>query len=98
MFAILAISVLVFAWGSTNYVMRNTDTPDILSPELYVPNIDAFAIPAVISAFVTMVIIPTIVYTVLKNRIQRIILVPVAAVGIFSTFAVILGWIVANPL
>ena len=40
----------VFVWGSANYLIRYTDTPDDLPQDLYIRNIDVFAVPAVFAA------------------------------------------------
>jgi hypothetical protein len=90
LFFALAIFTLVFVWGTTNYMIRYTDTPSELPPELYVQNIDVFAIPAVFEAFAIMSIIPAIVFVILKYNKWRIVLVPLSGTGMFFIFYSIL--------
>jgi len=54
------------------YIIGYTDTSETLT----VQNPDRFAIPAIISAFVIMTIVPTMADCMLKNCTQKIIFVP----------------------
>ncbi len=93
--AVLSISALIFVWGATNYVVYYSDTPGA-NPELYVRNVDAFAIPAVVTAFVIIGVIPAIAFVIIKKRKLRIVFVPMSGVIIFFVFVLILQRIIGN--
>lgn len=96
LFFVLVVFILVFIWGSTNYLIRYTDTPGDLPPELYVQNIDIFAFPAVFAAFAIISITPTITWMLTKGHKQRRIFAALSGVGIFFTFVGILKLIIEN--
>jgi len=64
------------------YAIGYTDTPETWT----VQNSDRFVIPAIISAFVIMTTVPIMADCMLKNRTQKIIFVPLSAIGIFFLF------------
>jgi len=78
--------------GFYKYLYKYTDTPGTLA----VQNIDVFVIPAVISAFLIMGIIPTIVYFIFQSKRQKITFVSISTVGIFFTFVFVLKRIIEN--
>ncbi len=87
---ILVISALVFVWGSTTYLQTYTDTPGTFAVERN----DHFVIPAIISAFVIMIVVPIMTYYLSKSSIQKVIFVPLSAIGIFFVFLGILRLII----
>ena len=91
---ILGISILVFMWGTTNYLRCATDTPG--SPEYaQCPiNIDRFAMPALIASFVMMGIVITLTWMKTKNHKLRIVFTALSGVGIFFTFVGIMHLII----
>ena len=89
---ILIISSLVFVWDSTTYVLTYTDTPGTFA----VQRNEHFVIPAIISVFVIMAVVPIMVYHLSKNHIQKIIFVPLSSIGIFFMFLGILRLIIEN--
>jgi len=64
------------------YVFGYTDTPETLT----VQNPDRFVIPAIISAFVIMTTVPIMADCMLKNCTQKIVFVPLSAIGMFFLF------------
>ena len=99
-FFVLAIIVLaaVFVWGSANYLIRYTDTPDDLLQELYIGNIDVFAVPAVFAALAITCIVPAITWMLTTGSRQRIIFVPLSGAGTVLTFIAVLKWILENRI
>ena len=89
---VLLVSILIFVWGSMTYVLTYTDTPGTFA----VQRNDHFVFPAIISAFVIMIIVPIMVYYLSKSRIQKIIFIPLSAIGIFFMFLGILRLIIEN--
>ena len=89
---ILVISALVFVVGSMTYLLTYTDTPGTFA----VQRNDHFVFPAVISAFVIMAVVPIMVYYLSKNHLQKVIFVPLSAIGIFFMFLGILRLIIEN--
>ena len=87
---VLVTSILVFTWGTTNYLRCSTDTPG--SPEYaQCPiNIDVFAMPAFIVTWIIIGIVPTLTWMITKNPKLRIIFTILSGIGIFFTFVGIL--------
>ncbi len=94
---VLLISALIFVWSTTNYLTYYSDTPGA-NPELYVRNIDVFAIPAVATAFVIIGVIPAITFVIIKKRKLRIVFVPMSGATIFFVFVLILQRIIDNRI
>jgi hypothetical protein len=87
---VLTISVLVFVWGTTNYLRCYTDTPDYNLPELCSANADVYAVPAVIVTFVMIGIVPIFAWMKTKHHRLRVIFTILSGVGIFFSFVGIL--------
>ena len=87
--------VSIFLWGVLNYGYNLTDTPN---PELYQGNIDVFAIPAVISAFGILIVIPTIIFVSVSSRRLKIIFVPLSGVMVFLIFMLAIQLIVNSSM
>ena len=93
LFVILSISILVFVWGTTNYLRCYTDTPSYDLPELCPANIDVFAVPALIVTFVMIGIVPILTWMKTENHKFRVVFVILSGIGIFFTFVGILNLI-----
>lgn len=91
---VLGISILVFVWGTANYLRCYTDTPSYNLPELCSPNIDVYAVPAVVVTFVMIGIVPILIWMKTKSHRMRLIFTILSGVGIFFTFVGILNLIV----
>jgi len=90
---ILAISILVFVWGTVNYLRCYTDTPSGDFYDLCPANIDPYAIPAVIATFVMIGIVPTLTWMKTEHHKFRIIFTVLSGVGIFLIFVGVLNLI-----
>jgi hypothetical protein len=86
LFVVLVFLIFVFIWSSTNYLIRYTDTPSELPPELYVQNLDVFAFPAVFAAFAIIGITPVITWMMIKDHKHRRFFTALSEVGIFFAF------------
>ena len=91
---ILGISILVFVWGTTNYLRCYTETPSYNLPELCSPNIDVYAVPAVVVTFVMIGIVPILTWMKTKSNGMRLIFTILSGIGIFFSFVGILNLIV----
>ena len=90
---VLGVSVLVFVWGTANYWICYTDTPDYNSPPLCMTNLDIFATPASIAAFVVIGAIPILTWMKTKTHRLGIVFTILSGVGIFFAFVGILSLI-----
>ncbi len=99
-FFVLVIIVLaaMFVWGSANYLIRYTDTPDDLPQDLYIRNIDVFAVPAVFAALAIICIVPMITWMLTAGSRQRAIFVPLSGAGTLLIFIGAPKWILENRL
>jgi len=87
---VLVTSILVFTWGTTNYLRCSTDTPNYNLPELCPTNIDVYATPAFIVTFVMIGIVPVLTWMKTRSHKLRIIFTVLSGLGIFFTFIGIL--------
>lgn len=84
------ISILVFVWGTANYLRCYTDTPDDNYYELCPRNIDAYAMPAFIVTFVMIGIVPILTWMKTKRHKPRVLFTVLSGIGIFFSFIGIL--------
>lgn len=91
---ILGISILVFVWGTTNYLRCYTDTPGDNYYELCPRSIDVYAVPAVVVTFVMIGIVPILTWMKTKSNGMRLIFTILSGIGIFFSFVGILNLIV----
>ncbi len=87
---VLVTSILVFTWGTTNYLRCHADTPSDNYTELCPTNIDVYAMPAFIVTFVMIGIVPILTWMKIKSHKLRIIFTILSGIGIFFTFVGIL--------
>ena len=86
------VAILVFLWGTSNYLICYTDTPGYPTlPDQCSHNPDGFAIPALFAVFVMMGIIITLTWMKTKNHKLRIVFTALSGVGIFFGFNGILA-------
>ena len=90
---VLVISILVFTWGTTNYLRCYTDTPDDNYTQRCPTNIDVYAMPAVIVTFVMIGIVPIITWMKTRHHKLWVIFVALSGVGIFFAFVGVLNLI-----
>lgn len=93
---VLIISILVFAWGATNYLRCYTDTPSDNYTELCPTNIDVYAMPTFIVTFVMIGIVPVLTWMLTKDQKHKRVIVTLSGVGIFFAFIGILVLIIQN--
>ena len=91
--AVLGVSVIVFVWGTTNYLRCYTGTPSANYTELCTTNMDAYAMPAFIATFVMIGIVPILTWMKTKNHKLRAIFTVLSGIGIFLAFVGILSLI-----
>jgi len=90
--AISGVSILVFLWGTANYLTCYTDTPGSANlPDQCSKNPDGFVIPAIIATFVMIGIVITLTWMKTKNHKLRIVFTILSGVGIFFGFNGILA-------
>lgn len=87
---VLVTSILVFTWGTTNYLRCYTDTPSDNYHELCPTNIDVYAMPAFIVTFVMIGIVPILTWMKTRSHKLRVIFIILSGIGIFFTFVGIL--------
>ncbi|BDQ30569.1 hypothetical protein NZNM25_07900 [Nitrosopumilus zosterae] len=87
---VLGMSILVFVWGTTNYLRCYTDTPSGNYYESCPRTPDVHAIPAVIATFVMIGIVPIITWIKTKSHKLQIVFTVLSGVGIFFVFVGIL--------
>ena len=82
---ILVVLILVFIWGTTNFLRCSTDTPGDYH---YVtcPQIDVYALPALITALAMIGIVPVLTWMSIKRFRLRIVFTALYGIGIFFTF------------
>lgn len=90
---VLVVFVLVFAWGSANYLRCYTDTPSDNYTELCPANMDVYAMPAFIATFVIIGIVPILTWMRTKSHKPCVIFTILSGIGIFFTFVGILSLI-----
>lgn len=87
---VLAISVLIFVWGTTNYLRCYTDTPSGNYYESCPRTPDVHAIPAVIATFVMIGIVPILTWMKTRHHKLRVVFTILSGIGIFFAFVGIL--------
>ena len=87
---VLGISILVFVWGTTNYLRCYTDTPGDNYYELCPRSIDVYAMPAFIVTFVMIGIVPILTWMKTKRHKLQVIFTVLSGIGIFFSFVGIL--------
>ncbi|MCV0391978.1 MAG: hypothetical protein K5790_01650 [Nitrosopumilus sp.] len=87
---VLATCILVFVWGTLNYLMCHTDTPSDHPTELCRTNMDVYAVPAFIVTFVIIGIVPILTWMKTKDHKLKIIFTVLSGIGIFFSFVGIL--------
>jgi hypothetical protein len=90
---VLVTSILVFFWGTTNYLRCYTDTPSENYAELCPTNTDVHAMPTFIATFVIISVVPILTWMRIKRHRFRVIFTVLSGIGIFFTFVGILNLI-----